>query len=107
MVRTRLFRSNRSQAARLPVNAAFAAGVEDVMVMRERERRMIVRADAVWDDFFGAPGVDLGPRDQPEAQSREPFRRCRAGASCLRCLTARRLSRAYSLSPIAPRRALG
>jgi len=27
----------------------------------------------VWDDFFDAPGVDLGERSQPVAQSREPL----------------------------------
>jgi antitoxin VapB len=34
---------------------------------------VIVPASAVWDDFFDAPGIDLGPRDQPVAQKRESF----------------------------------
>ncbi len=25
----------------------------------------------VWDDFFDAPGVDLGEREQPEPQARQ------------------------------------
>lgn len=36
-------------------------------------RRIVVPANAVWDDFFDAPGVDLGERSQPVAQSREPL----------------------------------
>jgi prevent-host-death family protein len=26
-----------------------------------------------WDDFFAAPGINLGPRDQPKTQLRETF----------------------------------
>jgi antitoxin VapB len=32
---------------------------------------VIVPADAAWDDFFDAPGVDLGERAQPAAEVRE------------------------------------
>jgi antitoxin VapB len=71
MVRTTVFRSNRSQAVRLPKDVAFPAGVKEVTVLREGKRRVIVPASAVWDDFFDAPGIDLGPRDQPVAQKRE------------------------------------
>jgi antitoxin VapB len=73
MVRTTVFRSNRSQAVRLPKDVAFPAGVKEVTVLREGKRRVIVPASAVWDDFFDAPGIDLGPRDQPVAQKRESF----------------------------------
>ncbi len=71
MARTKLFRSNRSQAVRLPKEVAFPEGVKDVTIRREGARRVIVPANAVWDDFFDAPGVDLPPRDQPPAQERE------------------------------------
>ena len=73
MVRTTVFRSNRSQAVRLPKDVAFPAGVKEVTVLREGKRRVIVPASAVWDDFFEAPGIDLGPRGQPVAQKRESF----------------------------------
>jgi antitoxin VapB len=73
MARTKLFRSNRSQAVRLPKEVAFPAGVKDVTILREGARRVIVPANAVWDDFFDAPGVDLPPRDQPHAQERDAF----------------------------------
>jgi antitoxin VapB len=71
MARTTLFQSNRSQAVRLPKEVAFPAGVREVTILREGNRRVIVPADAAWDDFFSAPGVDLGTRVQPEMQERE------------------------------------
>ena len=73
MTRTTLFQSNRSQAVRLPKEVAFPEGVKAVRVLREGRRRIIVPADAVWDDFFDAPGVDLGERDQPATQVRDQF----------------------------------
>lgn len=73
MTRTILFRSNRSQAVRLPRDVAFPENVRDVAILREGERRIIMPANATWDDFFDAPGVDLASRDQPEVQSREEF----------------------------------
>ncbi len=73
MTRTTLFLSNRSQAVRLPKEVAFPEGVRSVTILRDGKRRVIVPTEAVWDDFFDAPGVDLGDRAQPEAQVREPF----------------------------------
>jgi antitoxin VapB len=71
MVRTTLFQSNRSQAVRLPKDVAFPEGTREVAVLRDGKRRVIVPAGAVWDDFFDAPGIDLGDRDQPAAAARE------------------------------------
>lgn len=73
MNRTTLFQSNRSQAVRLPKEVAFPEGVRSVTILRDGKRRVIVPADAVWDDFFDAPGVDLGERNQPAPQARESF----------------------------------
>ena len=73
MVKTTLFNSNRSQAVRLPKDVAFPEGVRSVVILRDGRRRVIVPADSVWDDFFDASGVDLGERDQPQAQDREAF----------------------------------
>jgi antitoxin VapB len=69
MVRTTVFQSNRSQAVRLPKDVAFPEGVNEVRVLRDGRRHVIVPANAVWDDFFDAPGVDLGARDQPSVQT--------------------------------------
>ncbi len=73
MTRTTLFQTNRSQAVRLPKDVAFPENVREVSIVRDGARRIIVPADAVWDDFFDAPGIDLGEREQPSAQSREEF----------------------------------
>jgi len=73
MTRTTLFQSNRSQAVRLPKDVAFPAGVREVTILREGDRRIIVPADRLWDDFFATPGFDLGEREQPAAQKRQSF----------------------------------
>lgn len=71
MSRTTLFQSNRSQAVRLPKDVAFPDGVRSVAILRDGKRRVIVPSDAVWDDFFDAPGIDLGERSQLGVQRRE------------------------------------
>ena len=73
MARTTLFQSNRTQAVRLPKDVAFPDGVRAVTIVRDGARRVIAPADAAWDDFFAAPGIDLPEREQPEAQDREAF----------------------------------
>jgi len=73
MTNTTLFLSNRSQAVRLPKDVAFPEGVTAVSIIRDGARRVIVPANAVWDDFFEAPGIDLSDRDQPQLQSRDAF----------------------------------
>jgi len=73
MSQTKLFQSNRSQAVRLPKDVAFPDGVREVTILRDGGRRIIVPSDRVWDDFFEAPGVDLGERDKPTDQVREGF----------------------------------
>ena len=73
ITRTVLFQSNRSQAVRLPRDVAFPQGVKDVTILRDGKRRIIVPTNALWDDFFAAPGVDLDERDQPPVQKREAF----------------------------------
>ena len=73
MARTTVFLSNRSQAVRLPKDVAFPAGTREVTVLRDGKRRVITPSDAVWDDFFDAPGAELGERTQPPVRDREPF----------------------------------
>ena len=70
---TTIFLSNRSQAVRLPKAVAFDETVHEVAVLRDGPRRIIMPANAAWDDFFEAPGVDLGERDQPAMQVRDSF----------------------------------
>ncbi|MBF0852230.1 MAG: type II toxin-antitoxin system VapB family antitoxin [Gluconobacter potus] len=71
--RTTLFFSNRSQAVRLPKAVAFDGNLKDVVIIPDGVRRIIAPANAAWDDFFAAPGVDLPERNQPQIQERERF----------------------------------
>ena len=71
--RTTLFLSNRSQAVRLPRAVAFGDGVREVIITQDGPRRIIAPADAAWDDFFDAPGIDLGACQQPTPEDRYEF----------------------------------
>lgn len=73
LARTSLFHSNRSQAVRLPKVVAFSDKVREVIIVPDGPRRIIAPAETSWDDFFDAPGVDLGTREQPAMQERERF----------------------------------
>ena len=73
MTRTNLFLSNRSQAVRLPKDVAFPDDVRSVTILREGKRRVIVPTESLWDEFFDAPGIDLGERVQPTGQTRAAF----------------------------------
>jgi antitoxin VapB len=70
MVETTLFKSNKTQAVRLPKDVAFPEDVREVTIVKDGARRIIAPADSSWDDFFASPGIELGDRDQPEAQVR-------------------------------------
>ena len=72
MATTTLFQNNRSQAVRLSKEVAFPPSVREVAVLRDGNRRVIVPADAAWDDFFDAPGIDI-EREQPPVQERDAF----------------------------------
>jgi antitoxin VapB len=59
LTRTKLFRSNRSHAVRWPKSLSFPDSVKEVNIVREGKRRVIAPSNAVWDDFFDSPGIDL------------------------------------------------
>lgn len=76
MEHTRLFKSNRSQAVRLPKAVAFPEGVSAVDVVAIGRARMIMPADDSWDIWFDGPAATLDfmdERDQPAEQTREAF----------------------------------
>ena len=73
VTRTPLFRSNRSQAVRLPKSVAFPEGVREVRVVKAGKGRLVLPAESVWDDFFDAPGIELPDRAQLPVQAREPL----------------------------------
>jgi antitoxin VapB len=73
-VKTRIFKSNRSQAVRLPVEVAFPESVKDVEIIAIGDKRMIAPAGQSWDEWFDSPGVSsdfMAERKQPEDQSRD------------------------------------
>jgi len=75
-VRTKVFKSNRSQAVRLPKAVAFPESVKDVEITAIGNKRIISPAGLSWDDWFDAPGVSsdfMTNREQPEDQARETF----------------------------------
>ena len=73
MTRTALFKSNRTQAVRLPKAVAFPDTVREVEVRVEGNRRIICPVGTSWDDFFARPGIDIDePPDLPW-QERETF----------------------------------
>ena len=73
-VKTRIFKSNRSQAVRLPVEVAFPESVKDVEIISIGNKRMIAPAGQSWEEWFDTPGVSsdfMTERKQPEDQCRE------------------------------------
>jgi antitoxin VapB len=73
-VRTKVFKSNRSQAIRLPKEVAFPESVKDVEVIAIGNRRMIEPLGQSWEEWFNAPGVSsdfMDERKQPKDQLRE------------------------------------
>ena len=73
-VKTRIFKSNMSQAIRLPKQVAFPESVKDVEITAIGNKRMIMPASQSWDEWFNEPGVSsdfITEREQPEDQRRE------------------------------------
>lgn len=73
MTRTTLFQSNKTQAVRLPKAVAFPEGTDEVVILVDGKTRILVPAEALWDDFFASDGIDLGLRLQPAIQTRAGF----------------------------------
>lgn len=66
MTTARVFRTNRSQAVRLPKAAAFPEGVRDVEVIIDGEARILRPVTSnPWDDFFNQPGIDIEEPEDP------------------------------------------
>ena len=75
-VKTKLFKSNRSQAVRLPKEVAFSELVKDVEIIAIGNKRIILPSGQAWDEWFDSPGVSndfMESRKQPEDQIRETF----------------------------------
>lgn len=75
-IQTTVFKSNRSQAVRLPKAVALPENVHRVDVIAIGNTRLITPAGESWDSWFDAQGIsdDFMPsREQPDDQQREPL----------------------------------
>ncbi len=72
---TKIFKSNRSQAVRIPKALAFPDHVKDVIVRRQGSDIVISPKDSFWDDFFArGPNPDFPERaPQGEYEKRLSF----------------------------------
>lgn len=71
-----VFKSNRSQAVRLPKSVAFPDNVKKVDVIVLGNARLLAPAGGAWDSWFDGPGVSedfMAERGQPADQERSPL----------------------------------
>jgi antitoxin VapB len=76
MERAGVFRSNRSQAVRLPKAVALPESVKQVDIVVMGRSRLISPVGASWDSWFSSIGVTadfMQCRDQPADQERLVF----------------------------------
>jgi antitoxin VapB len=71
----KLFKSNRSQAVRIPKDLAFPDNVKDILIRRVGNKIEITPNDSFWDDFFAqGPNPDFPERfPQGEYEKRLSF----------------------------------
>ncbi|MGV6816505.1 MAG: type II toxin-antitoxin system VapB family antitoxin [Thiotrichales bacterium] len=73
-VTTKLFKSNRSQAVRLPKAVELPESVKEVCIIAVGNKRIITPAKESWDDWFDNPQVTddfMSEREQPADQTRD------------------------------------
>jgi antitoxin VapB len=74
---SKVFKSHRSQAVRLPKAVAFPDDVHQVDILKVGQSRVIVPHGKRWDDLFlaGPRASDdfMAGREQPRAEEREPL----------------------------------
>jgi antitoxin VapB len=67
-----VFKSNRSQAVRIPKDLAFPDDVKEVYVIQIGKKLELIPVGALWDDFFDRElNPDFPDRDQPPIQERD------------------------------------
>ena len=73
MIEGSVFKTNRSQAVRLPKSVAFPDTVKKVEVIVLGNARLLAPAGEAWAMWFDSPGVSedfMRERDQPRDQER-------------------------------------
>jgi len=76
MEQASVFKSNKSQAVRLPKAVALPDSVKKVDIIPLGAARLIVPAGTAWDSWFDEQGVSddfMQTRNQPMPQVREGF----------------------------------
>ncbi len=71
---TKVFKSNKTQAVRLPKAVAFDESVTTVDIFVVGNTRVLSPAGESWDQWFDGPGVSgdfMQNREQPDGQERE------------------------------------
>jgi len=71
---TRIFKSNRTQAVRLPKPVAFPDSVQEVEIVVLGRARLITPAGESWDEWFDQPEASqdfMTERDQEADQDRD------------------------------------
>jgi antitoxin VapB len=75
-VKTRIFKSKRSQAVRLPKEVTMPESIKDVEITKIGNKRIITPAGKSWDDWFESEEVSadfMSEHRQPKDQTREPM----------------------------------
>ena len=76
MERASVFKSNKSQAVRLPKAVTLPDNIKKVDIMVLGRARLITPAGEAWDSWFESEGVTddfMTEREQPSEQERELF----------------------------------
>ena len=76
MERASVFKSNKSQAVRLPRPVALPESVKQVDIIPLGRARLITPAGEAWDSWFEGDTVSsdfMSEREQPAVQERESF----------------------------------
>ena len=76
MERAGVFKSNKSQAVRLPKTVSLPESVKEVDIICVGRTRLIAPAGELWESWFNEPGVSddfMETRDQPADQERDTF----------------------------------
>ena len=76
MAHTKIFKSNQSQAVRLPKSVALPESVKEVEIVAIGNKRVITPVGTLWDDWFEQARISsdfMADREQPADQERAHF----------------------------------
>jgi len=76
MSESTVFKSNKTQAIRLPKTVAMPDSVKKVTIIKLGRARLISPAGEAWDSWFDGESTStdfMQDRDQPEVQERDKF----------------------------------